>query len=79
MSTTEDKRRAFLISELRFLWLELREAQHDVVAIGSGLKCGAINSDQAVGILHGCGDLLSLLGPIAATATATAFPQDRVA
>ena len=57
-----DKRREFLVDELRCLWLQLREAQRDIEAIGGGLRCGAVNPDEAVGILHGC-DLPALLGP----------------
>jgi hypothetical protein len=61
-----DKRREFLIAELRDLWLQLRQAQRDVEAIVGGLKCGAVNPDEAVGILCGV-DLLALLGPASAT------------
>ncbi len=55
-------KREFLLTELRMLWLELRQAEHDVEAIGSALKVGVVRLDEVVGILH-CRDLLALLGP----------------
>ena len=59
-------RREFLLTELRMLWLELRQAEHDVEAIGSALKVGVVSPDEVVGILHGR-DLLALLGRATAT------------
>jgi hypothetical protein len=60
MSTLADRRRAFLIHELRVAWTLLEDMQVDIRAIASGLKEGMINPDEAVGILGGC-NLLQLL------------------
>jgi hypothetical protein len=58
---TNDNRRAFLVHELRVVWLRLKDAQHDVEAVAFALTDGMINPDEAVGLLHGCG-LLGALG-----------------
>jgi hypothetical protein len=58
----EAQRRAFLVHELRVLWLRLEDAKHDTEAVASALKAGIINPDQACGFLCGRG-LLDLLGP----------------
>jgi hypothetical protein len=57
----EAQRRAFLMHELRVLWLRLEGAKVDTEAVATALKAGIINPDQACGFLYGCG-LLELLG-----------------
>jgi hypothetical protein len=64
----EDGRRAFLVRELRTLWITLRDIQLDVEAVASGLKSGTLSTDEAIGILHGA-RVLHLLHEASATAT----------
>ena len=55
-------RRDYLLAELRCAVLRARLWQADIEAVGLALRCGLIEPEQALELLHDC-DALYLVAP----------------